>query len=560
MISDFVADQYITLTANPEYTGDNTPNIEEITVRFIPDPLAAVQALENGEVDIISPQSTADIKTAARRARRRDGHHRFRGHVRAPRPAVRERQEPREHLLEPARSVRRSSRRFRVRRSSTSSSCRSPARTRICATRRSSCPGAEGYDESVANNGSDAYAERRHRGRQGAARRSPASPTRRSASSTRPTTRVASTSSRSSRRRPTRPASTSQTAVPTSGVACWARPVRTTRRFFGWQSTSLGVTNSLPTFQTGGINNLNFYSNADADAIVEQLNVEFDPDKQIAAPAASSTRSCGATSTVSPSSSSRTSPPSAIAWRVSTRRSSPHDLLERVGLGSNGQRRLGEADRCSGLTRASARMTGAGCRSFRGLHPARYTSRSGGACGRSMAPARPVPADSPIGRRPHHGFIHLPAADRVDLRALRRNVPDVHPHRFRGRSSRRAAQGNAPNKLELIEARTKLLNLDVPPPLRYFLWLGGIFRGDFGVSVQNQPVNILLANAITSTLTLVTTATVVAIILGLTVGIISALRQYSGFDYSVTLVSLPRSSRCRSSGWPCCSSNTARSV
>ena len=98
-------------------------------------------------------------------------------------------------------------------------------------------------------------------------------------------------------------------------------------------------------------------------------------------------------------------------------------------------------------------------------------------------------------------------------------------------------QSSAPNKAQLMEARSKLLNLDVPPPLRYFLWLGALFRGDFGVSVQNQPVNVLLSNAITSTLTLVTTATVVAIILGLTVGIISALRQYSGFDYSVTLVS-----------------------
>lgn len=64
IISDFVADEYITLTANPEYSGDNTANIEEITVRFIPDPLAAVQALENGEVDIIQPQATADITTA----------------------------------------------------------------------------------------------------------------------------------------------------------------------------------------------------------------------------------------------------------------------------------------------------------------------------------------------------------------------------------------------------------------------------------------------------------------------------------------------------------------
>ncbi|HCJ48383.1 MAG TPA: ABC transporter permease [Microbacterium sp.] len=98
-------------------------------------------------------------------------------------------------------------------------------------------------------------------------------------------------------------------------------------------------------------------------------------------------------------------------------------------------------------------------------------------------------------------------------------------------------QSNAPNKEQLIEARTKLLNLDVPAPLRYFLWLGGLFRGDFGVSVQNQPVNALLANALTSTITLVTTATIVAIILGITVGIVSALRQYSGFDYTVTLIS-----------------------
>ena len=98
-------------------------------------------------------------------------------------------------------------------------------------------------------------------------------------------------------------------------------------------------------------------------------------------------------------------------------------------------------------------------------------------------------------------------------------------------------QSNAPNKAELIEARTKLLNLDVPPPLRYFLWLGGLFRGDFGISIQNQSVNAMLGNAITSTLTLVTTATVVAIVLGIAVGIISALRQYTGFDYGMTLVS-----------------------
>lgn len=97
-------------------------------------------------------------------------------------------------------------------------------------------------------------------------------------------------------------------------------------------------------------------------------------------------------------------------------------------------------------------------------------------------------------------------------------------------------EGNAPNKEQLIEARTKLLNLDVPPILRYFLWLGGVFTGDFGFSVKALPVNTLLANAIGSTLQLVTAAQLIAIIVGLIVGIATALRQYSGFDYATTFL------------------------
>lgn len=96
---------------------------------------------------------------------------------------------------------------------------------------------------------------------------------------------------------------------------------------------------------------------------------------------------------------------------------------------------------------------------------------------------------------------------------------------------------NAPNKEQLIEARTKLLNLDVIPPLRYFLWLGGLLQGDFGVTAQGRSVNALLEQALGSTIQLVTIATVVAIVLGLIVGITTALRQYSGYDYTVTFIS-----------------------
>jgi peptide/nickel transport system substrate-binding protein len=64
VITGLVADQSVTLTANPEYSWGPSPKVETITVRIISEPLAAVQALANGEVDLISPQATADILDA----------------------------------------------------------------------------------------------------------------------------------------------------------------------------------------------------------------------------------------------------------------------------------------------------------------------------------------------------------------------------------------------------------------------------------------------------------------------------------------------------------------
>ena len=92
-----------------------------------------------------------------------------------------------------------------------------------------------------------------------------------------------------------------------------------------------------------------------------------------------------------------------------------------------------------------------------------------------------------------------------------------------------------------IAALTRQLNLDVPPPLRYFLWLRGllgVFVGNLnlgttrdGLSVQSE-----LAYAIPVTIRLVLVATITAVLLGLALGIISALRQYSRFDYGMTFL------------------------
>ncbi|MBO3089000.1 ABC transporter family substrate-binding protein [Cellulomonas dongxiuzhuiae] len=63
-ISEFVEEQYLTLTANPEYKGDHEAVFNKVTLRYNGDPMGQVQALQNGEVDLISPQATADVLTA----------------------------------------------------------------------------------------------------------------------------------------------------------------------------------------------------------------------------------------------------------------------------------------------------------------------------------------------------------------------------------------------------------------------------------------------------------------------------------------------------------------
>jgi len=60
-VTDFVPGDHVTLTANPRYTGAHRPSLERVTIRYIADPLAAVEAFRRGEVDVVSPQPTEDV-------------------------------------------------------------------------------------------------------------------------------------------------------------------------------------------------------------------------------------------------------------------------------------------------------------------------------------------------------------------------------------------------------------------------------------------------------------------------------------------------------------------
>ncbi len=96
----------------------------------------------------------------------------------------------------------------------------------------------------------------------------------------------------------------------------------------------------------------------------------------------------------------------------------------------------------------------------------------------------------------------------------------------------------AVNRDQLIEIRVMQLNLDQPWFVRYWDWLTSFVRGDLGVAWRTgQQVNDLLGGAIATSVQLVFAATVIALLVGVTIGLISALRQYTTFDYAITFVS-----------------------
>lgn len=74
---------------------------------------------------------------------------------------------------------------------------------------------------------------------------------------------------------------------------------------------------------------------------------------------------------------------------------------------------------------------------------------------------------------------------------------------------------------------------------QYWLYLKGLFTGNLGISYANRlPVADNLSTAFANTLPLVLTGTVIAIALGIFIGIIAAVRRGSAFDHVSTNVSV----------------------
>jgi peptide/nickel transport system permease protein len=81
-------------------------------------------------------------------------------------------------------------------------------------------------------------------------------------------------------------------------------------------------------------------------------------------------------------------------------------------------------------------------------------------------------------------------------------------------------------------------HLDMPVIERYFYWLHDVFADKLGNSLQTlQPIWPQITRTMGHTAQFIIISEVIAIILGVAIGIFSAIRQYSLFDYLFTSIS-----------------------
>ncbi len=84
---------------------------------------------------------------------------------------------------------------------------------------------------------------------------------------------------------------------------------------------------------------------------------------------------------------------------------------------------------------------------------------------------------------------------------------------------------------EQVREVTVRLGLDRPVHVQYLAWLGNAVRGDLGLSIQNrESVGSLIAQRIPATLQLGLMATLVGLLLGVPVAVVSALKPGSLID------------------------------
>jgi peptide/nickel transport system permease protein len=91
----------------------------------------------------------------------------------------------------------------------------------------------------------------------------------------------------------------------------------------------------------------------------------------------------------------------------------------------------------------------------------------------------------------------------------------------------------------VMEYLREKYRLNDPLPLQYVHWVGNVLQGDFGTSLRTeQPVTMLLASKLPVTIELAVLALIIALVIGIPTGVISAVRKGTSVDYAANVFAL----------------------
>lgn len=93
---------------------------------------------------------------------------------------------------------------------------------------------------------------------------------------------------------------------------------------------------------------------------------------------------------------------------------------------------------------------------------------------------------------------------------------------------------------EILEAERARLGFDQPVfPNQYVRWLGNALQGDLGYSITSKrPIVHEIGSRLPQTIYLMVTALILAILIGIPIGVLSAVRQYSKTDYTLNALAI----------------------
>jgi len=99
-----------------------------------------------------------------------------------------------------------------------------------------------------------------------------------------------------------------------------------------------------------------------------------------------------------------------------------------------------------------------------------------------------------------------------------------------------AGEERDPNVVAYLHEK---LHLDEPFPVRYYYWISGVLHGDLGESLRLQrPVLALILEKLPVTIELASFAIVIALLIGIPAGIISAVKRNTAWDYGANMIAL----------------------